>query len=116
MTARPLTRQKSAWAEVETPAARTTERHFARNTSDGRLFAIVAIEPMVGWHLSVSFRDHRGTHRRYPTWDEILHARDQLLPAEIDFVMHLPASDADYIAVHPTTFHLYQHPAPEGAR
>lgn len=76
--------------------------------SDGLLWAIVAEEPG-GWHLSVSFRDHRGVAARYPTWDELAHARYVLMPDDIDVVMHLPPP-ADYVAVHDTTFHLHEHP------
>jgi hypothetical protein len=46
---------------------------------------------------------------RYPRWDEIAHARDELLPADIDFVMWLPRA-GDYVALHDTTFHLHEHP------
>ncbi len=51
---------------------------------------------------------------RYPRWDEIMHARDHLLPSDVGFVMHLPA-DGEYVALHPTTFHLHQHPSPYDA-
>jgi hypothetical protein len=75
---------------------------------DGSLRALVAQEP-AGWHLSISFVDDRGRPSRYPRWDEITHARAELLPAELGFVMHLPPDD-DYVALHDTTFHLHEHP------
>jgi hypothetical protein len=81
---------------------------WQRNVSDGTLVAFVDDEPE-GWHLSISFRDHRGGWSRYPSWDELAHARYELLPAEWDFVMHLPPPD-EYVAAHPTTFHLHQWP------
>jgi hypothetical protein len=85
---------------------------FRRNVSDGRLTVCVAIEPQIGWHLSISFTDHRpNVISRYPTWDEITHARYLLLPDELDFVMHLPPTD-EYVSVHATTFHLHQWPEP----
>jgi len=59
----------------------------------------------------MSYVDRCGHPSRYPTWDEIADARDQLLPVDVGFVMHLPAR-GEYVAVHPTTFHLHEHPAP----
>lgn len=78
---------------------------------DGALTVLVAEEP-IGWHLSISHVDKAGKHRRYPTWDEIADARDQLLPADLDVVMWLPKA-GDYVAIHPTTFHLHEHPSRE---
>jgi hypothetical protein len=54
-----------------------------------------------GWHLSISHV------RRYPTWDEIAHARDKLLPKELTFVMVLPPPE-EYVNLHPYCFHLWQ--------
>lgn len=81
---------------------------WIRSTRDGQLRAIVAEEPM-GWHLSISFVDDCSRPSRYPTWDEIAHARYELLPGDVDFVMHLPPL-GEYVAVHATTFHLHEHP------
>lgn len=113
---KPLTRQ-SPWAELDlSPQAKLAitdgdpsvpVRGFARHVGDGMLSAFVAIEPGIGWHLSISFIDHRGRNSRYPRWDEISHARYELLPTELRFVMELPPVD-EYVAVHPTCFHLYQ--------
>lgn len=72
------------------------------------LRALVAEEP-AGWHLSISFADDCRRPTRYPTWDEIAHARYELLPDDIDVVMHLPPP-GEYVALHPTTFHLHEHP------
>lgn len=110
----PITKQRSSWTPtthvdyVDTAFGDVVLAWHRRNVNDGVLLASVSEEPH-GWHLSISFRDHRGEHTRYPRWDEIAHARDELLPADIDFVMHLPRTD-DYLAVHPTTFHLHEHP------
>ena len=82
-----------------------------RNVHDGSLRVLLANEP-AGWHLSISHVDHQGRPRRYPTWDEIADARDVFLPATLGFVMHLPKAD-EYVAVHVTSFHLHQHPAPD---
>lgn len=105
----PITKQRSQWLPVHTSG---TDGIYQRRVNDGELVAIAADEPGIGWHLSISFRDHRGKLSRYPRWDEIMHARDHLLPSDVGFVMHLPA-DGEYVALHPTTFHLHQHPRPE---
>ena len=108
--ARPITRQRSPWltaGTVPTAPGWSATAHV-RRVGDGQLRALVADEP-AGWHMSISFVDHRGRPARYPRWDEITHARDELLPADLAFVMHLPTAD-EYVAVHDTTFHLHQYP------
>lgn len=82
--------------------------YWSRRVGDGTLWAIVSNEPW-GWHLSVSFRNPRNELTRYPTWDELTHARYELLPDDIDVVMHLPPP-AEYVALHDTTFHLHEQP------
>ena len=112
----PITKQRSLWREEElneTALALLSEvqsdpRFFVRNVHDGYLRALIAEEPL-GWHLSISSIDHKGNPKRYPTWDEIADARYELLPSDLDFVMHLPPPD-DYVAVHKTTFHLHEFP------
>lgn len=106
MNRSPITRQRSPWLEAENPLGHG--HCFRREVADGSLHAIVADEPGIGWHLSISFRDKRGELTRYPSWDEIAHARDELLPAELTFVMFLPPSN-EYVALHDTTFHLHQY-------
>lgn len=105
----PLTKQRSSW---ETAFAQTIEgvRTFwhRRRVSDGTLRAAVAEEPH-GWHMSISFVDGRDRPSRYPSWDEIAHARDALLPDDVDFVMWLPRN-GEYVALHDSTFHLHEHP------
>lgn len=109
----PITRQRSGWERVEQLDHELmtwpTSWH-RRRVSDGLLMACVADEPRIGWHLSISFRDNRGELTRYPRWDEIAHARDELLPADVEFVMFLPRA-GQYVALHDTTFHLHEHPA-----
>jgi hypothetical protein len=105
----PITKQRSPWVESDEPSPTGyPAKWFYRRVGTGTLWACVADEPVIGWHLSISFRDHRGELSRYPTWDEILHARDELLPADVEFVMHLPVA-SEYVAVHRTTFHLHQY-------
>lgn len=107
---KPMTRQRSRWERFDgmgaVPGAKSSQ-WWQRNVADGRLVACVADEPL-GWHLSISFRDHRNRQARYPSWDEIAHARDELLPADVGFVMHLPAA-GNYLAWN-ETFHLHEHP------
>lgn len=113
--AKPLTKQRSPWVERDSPeltaaigALGLTARAFHRAVHDGWLNALVAEEPE-GWHASIS-HESRGTGVRYPTWDELAHARHELLPLDLDFVMHLPPP-GEYVAVHDTCFHLHEHPA-----
>lgn len=67
----PITKQRSQWLPVHTSG---TDGIYQRRVNDGELVAIAAAEPGIGWHLSISFRDHRGKLSRYPRWDEIMHA------------------------------------------
>jgi hypothetical protein len=107
----PLTKLRSPWVfkEVVEPVFGWPCRLYQRETFDGHLSAIVGVEP-TGWHMSISHKT-KGKHPtfRYPTWDEIAHARYTLLPDDIDFVMHLPKI-TEYVDIHPTTFHLHEHP------
>ena len=118
---KPMTRQRSKWEPHEAASARAILASagaldvtiWQRNVHDGRLVAVVAGDEPTGWHMSISHnkRVKGGALEpgRYPTWDEIADARYELLPTELDFVMHLPPPD-EYVAVHDTTFHLHQHP------
>lgn len=113
---KPTRKQRSKWVESSPgPVASLIGsdygvRVWQRNVHDGHLTAVVAEEPL-GWHLSISHRTNTVPPKpgRYPTWDEIAHARYELLPHALDFVMHLPPPD-EYVAVHDTTFHLHEHP------
>lgn len=68
------------------------------------LRVIVAWEPGLGWHLSISHPS------RYPAWEEIRDARYDLLPDACTMGMLLPPR-AEYINVHPNCFHLYEVPS-----
>ena len=54
-------------------------------------------------HLSISRRE------RYPTWDEIHSVRNELLPADKDFMMVLPR-EGFYVNLHNNCFHLWETP------
>lgn len=65
-----------------------------------------------GFHLSISHRYHArkdaaAVPGRYPTWDEILEARDLFCPRDRTFAMLMPPA-AQYVNIHPTTFHLWE--------
>ena len=126
MERKPMTKQRSTYRNLELDDPVTVRKIRAglaqvgathidilqRNVGDGILRVIVDEEPM-GWHLSISHakRGKKGqlSPGRYPKWDEIAHARYELLPADIDVVMHLPREE-DYVALHDTTFHLHEYP------
>jgi hypothetical protein len=111
----PISKQRSAWTEFDASAEAKrvlplgfSPTFWRRNVRDGVLTSIVCEEPE-GWHLSISHVGANGSLIRYPSWDEIAHARYELLSNDLDFVMHLPPPE-DYVAVHKTTFHLHEHP------
>lgn len=113
MNRKPLHTVRSDWTLDETPellelVGGRDVVAAQRNTFDGRLAVIVACEPQIGWHLSISHRDHRDRPCRYPHWDEIADARDVFLPPDLTFVMFLPPA-SEYVAVHDTTFHLHEY-------
>lgn len=109
----PLNVQRSAWRAMGDgiPMPGRPDQvipRYERNVHDGRLRAFAADEPVIGWHMSISFVNHRGEASRYPTWDEIMNARMVLLPADITFVIRFPADTEGYVAAHLTTFHLHE--------
>jgi len=89
-------------------------RLFYCAVEDGQLRVLVS-PPFggAGWHLSIShvtpFVGPSGKPfpGRYPTWDEIRDARYDLMPDKITAAMLLPPK-AEYVNIHPTTFHLHQ--------
>jgi hypothetical protein len=116
----PLSKQRSPWQRGVLPdvverafaMAHLEPTYYERHVHDGILSVIICEEP-AGWHLSISHIFNHGRYGRYPSWDEIAHARYTLLPVDIDFVMHLPPPD-EFVAVHDTTFHLWQYFEREG--
>lgn len=68
----------------------------------GECQIIVGRMPVSGdCHMSISCRD------RYPSWDEVAHARYSIIPDEVVMAMILP-SQKDYVNVHEFVFHLHQ--------
>lgn len=104
---KPLTKQRSPWVRGDDLVFDDiTTQCWERRVHDGTLRTFVAEEPD-GWHLSISHRTGTKRPGRYPSWDEIAHARYELLPDEVTVAMLLPPPD-EYVAAHPTTFHLHE--------
>lgn len=84
-----------------------------RRVHRGELRAIRSCDPPnYEWHLSMSYwpSGHRARRRvrRLPTWDELMHARYELLPHNIDVVMLLPPASAEFVNANEMTFHLHE--------
>lgn len=106
----PLTRQRSPWVEMKREQLTILgvgATVFRRRVGDGVLMAVRGPQEPEGWHLSISFRNHRQELTRYPHWDEISHARYELLPHDLTMMMLLPPPE-EFVALHDTTFHLYE--------
>lgn len=73
----------------------------------GKCLIILGRSEEVGWHISISGPN------RYPTWDEVSHARYTLIPDDINMAMMLPKKQ-DYVNVHDYCFHLWQMPDKPG--
>lgn len=56
----------------------------------------------LGWHVSISHP------HRYPTWDEIAHARYSLVPDDVTMAMLLPPQ-SEFVNVHSNCFHLWEY-------
>ena len=113
---RPLSRPRSTWDTIPAPPLPSTVAPAAwrRRVHDGTLTAFLTRDPddhPAGtglWHLSISHQPNNPRHaQRYPTWDEIADARDQLTDPHIEFHMILPPA-GEYVAIHDTTFHLHE--------
>ena len=90
------------WSRPSYPVAIGLEPNAQRyRMGDCRIIVGSTLES--GIHLSISHPT------RYPTWDEIAHARYTLVPGDITMAMLLPPQD-QYINIHPNCFHLWQIP------
>lgn len=87
-------------------------RAYLADVSDGVLKALVShdeVRPgLLLWHLSVSFRGPNGELCRLPSWDELKHAKFQLVPADVPMILLFPRRQAPYVNVHNTTLHLFE--------
>jgi hypothetical protein len=64
---------------------------FTRRVHDGELHSIVSCEqPDYKWHLTVNHISRRKRGERYPTWEEVTHARYDLLPNKLVMALYLP--------------------------
>lgn len=66
-------------------------RIYSRQVKDGALRAVVSCDPPdYLWHLSITHAK-RGRHdERYPSWEEVTHARYELLPGNLTMALYLP--------------------------
>lgn len=90
----------------------TNVQVWSKPTGDGELRFIIA-EEMGGWHLSVTHakRSKGGlfTAGRYPTWLELVEARQAALETETEFAVLMPGP-AELEEVPDATLHLYEFP------
>ena len=75
----------------------------------GHCAILVGSSSSAGWHLSVSHP------KRYPTWDEVVKARYELLPEDVTMALYLPPL-SEYVNVHETCFHLFEVKEKRGMR
>jgi hypothetical protein len=86
---------------------------FAKDpTEPASKFVVIITDDDGTMHMSISHQrcieiDQEWVPGRYPTWDEIADARYALMPPEKYFAQILPPKE-QYVAVHPTTFHLFE--------
>ena len=70
----------------------------------GRCYIIVSIDPGVGWHLSISAKEH------LPSYNEIKAARYLLIPDEVTMAEIFPPKN-EFVNVNPNCRHLFQIPS-----
>ncbi len=93
-------------------------RTYDAVVDDGKLVAVVSHDAAAEdggklWHLSVSHRGNDGEKIRVPTYDELKHAKYQLLPRDIDVPMVLifpkkGISKEKFVDIFTTTLHLWE--------
>lgn len=98
---------------VRTHQTGATERAYRADTEKGTLVAILTRDPVCAdgrtlWHLSISHQDRNGKPDRYPTWDELKHAKYQLVPDDVVMILIFPRKTSEYVDVHATTLHLWE--------
>ena len=100
------------WQWVDDPGAtalltRVPERQISVLTCrvpDGTLQAIRDTNTEGLWHLSITHQPKRRRKHRFPTWAEVAHARNDLLPANLTVVVYLPPP----VAAADDTLHLFE--------
>jgi len=105
--------ERSPWIWVETiddneghEDNQLISQQFLRKVGDGYLSTLVSFNESLGWHMAVAFVAPR--HTRYPTWEEVLDAGQQLLPVGLIFVAAVqPATDGMVSAIE-----VHQHGSP----
>ena len=69
---------------------------FTQRCSGGFLEAIRSADP---WRLTITHRAKRKRRVRYPTWEEIVTARKELIPDNAKIVMTLDEEAEDWTVV-----------------
>ena len=101
----PATKQRSPWVLSGPMVIEGVEHETAhRSVHDGQLVAIWG-EDSAGWHMSISHRGANAQPGRYPSKEELAHAREVLLPMQPAYIVRRSPMSADTIA-HATVFHL----------
>lgn len=90
-------------------------RCYRAKVADGWLKAIVSQDPVEErgilktlWHLSVSHSGENWKPGRLPTWDELKHAKFNLVREDVPMVLIFPSSGAVYVNEYPTCLHLWE--------
>jgi hypothetical protein len=81
---------------------------YRKIVRDGMLTVLTTPDEGAGYHLSISHAKG-GKPDRYPSWDEIIEARDRFTPSSVEMVMYLPTKE-EYVNLHETCFHLWSVP------
>lgn len=86
------------YVEITSPVPNCRAYHHTRSKCN----IFVGVETGK-WHMSIAHP------HRYPTWQEIMGARYELVPDDVTMAMLLPPR-RQYVNVHPNCFHLHQIP------
>lgn len=79
---------------------------FTRRVRDGELRSIVSCDPPdYRWNLTIT---HTGRKERYPTWEELTHARYELLPGKLCMALYLPSIEDAVGPPTASTLHLIE--------
>lgn len=96
----PIKRQPTPPQLLMAQAKGALERNFTVYLM-GQVSIFVGIDDNGSHHLSIAHP------KRYPTWDEVVHIRYELVPDGATMAMLLP-SQKDYINIHENCFQLHE--------
>jgi len=92
-----ITEKDAGYTQNVIPGAKL----YSMKTLRGQQLKIIVSRDARRWHLSISHPE------RYPVWDEIITAREKLIPNNVYMVMCLPPKEV-YVNLHKNCFHLWQ--------